>query len=82
MEHRDPEERKKHELALRISVKLPKHPDPLEIKKLQTHMPLFAQYFEGSGFKVKELEATTLFLPIRAKVRDSLELLCAIADSL
>ena len=68
MENGDPEERKRHELALRISVKFPKNPDPLEIEKLQSHMPLFAQIFEGPGFKVKDLEVTTFFLPIKAEV--------------
>lgn len=72
MEHEGPEERKKHELVLGISVKFPKHPDPLEIKKLQTHMPLFAHLFEKADLKVKDLEVTSLFLPIKAEVRNSL----------
>ena len=63
-------ERKKRELALGISVKFPKHPDTLEIKKLQTHMPLFAHFFEKADLVVKDLEAATLFLPIKAHVRD------------
>lgn len=74
MEHEDPEERKKHELALGISVKFPKHPDTLEIKKLQTHMPLFAHLFEEADLRVEDLEAATLFLPIKAEVQSSFEL--------
>ena len=70
MEHRDPKEDKKRTLALTISVKFPKHPDTLEIKKLQTHMPLFAHLFEEADFKIKDLEAATLFLPIKAEVRN------------
>ncbi|KAF9644205.1 hypothetical protein BDM02DRAFT_1058236 [Thelephora ganbajun] len=67
VEHENPKERQKHQLALGISVKFPKHPDTLEIKKLQTHMPLFAHLFEEGNFRVKDLEATTLFLPIKAE---------------
>jgi len=67
VEHEDPEKRKKRELALKIAVKFPKHPDTLEIEKLQTHMPLFAHLFEGPDFRIKDLEAATLFLPIKAE---------------
>ena len=70
MEHEHPKERKKHALALGISVKFPKHPDTLEIEKLQTHMPLFAHLFDGANLRIKDLEAATLFLPIKAEVRN------------
>jgi len=81
-EHEDLEERKKHELALGISVKFPKHPDTLEIKKLQTNMPLFAHLFDEADLKIEDLEAATLFLPIKAKVRDSFEQLPEIVNLL
>jgi hypothetical protein len=80
--HEDPEERKKQELALGISVKFPKHPDTLELKKLQTHMPLFAHLFEEADLKIKDLEVATLFLPIKAKVRDYSRLLPRIVNLL
>jgi hypothetical protein len=76
VEHEGPEEREKRRLALGISVKFPKHPDTLEIKKLQTHMPLFAHLFEEADLRVKDLEAATLFLPIKVEVRDFFELCC------
>jgi len=69
VEHEDPEERKKHELAMGISVKFPKHPDTLEIDKLRTHLPLFAHLFEDADLRIKNLKAATLFLPIKAEVR-------------
>lgn len=81
VEHEDPEERKKHELVLGISVKFPKHPDLLEIKKLQTHLPLFAHLFEKGDYKVKDLEAASLFLPIKAEVRDLFQLIRGIVNS-
>ena len=68
MEHEDPEERKKHELVMGISVKFPKHPDTLEIEKLRTHMPLFAHLFEEADLRFKDLGVATLFLPIKAEV--------------
>jgi len=67
VEHENPEERKKHRLALGISVKFPKHSDTLEIKNLQTHMPFFAHIFEEADLRVKDLEVATLFLPIKSK---------------
>ena len=79
MEHERPEERKKHQLALKISVKFPKHPDTLEIKKLQTHMPLFAHLFEEADLRIKDLEAATWFLPIKAEVR-GLSLRCRLVQ--
>jgi len=67
---------------LGISVKFPKHPDTLEIKKLQTRMPLFAHLFEEADLRVKDLEVATSFLPIKAEVRDPFRLLSEITDLL
>lgn len=67
VKHDDPKERKNQRLALRIYVKFPKHPDALQLEKLQTHLPLFAHFFDAD-FKVKDFEATSVFFPIKAKV--------------
>jgi hypothetical protein len=57
---------------LGISVKFPKHPDTLELQKLQTHMPLFGHFFKDADLKVKDLDVGSFFFPIKSEVRDSI----------
>lgn len=61
-----PEEHEKHKLMLGIHVKFPKNPDPLQLEKLQTHMPLFTHWFRDANLLVKDLEVTS-FLPVQAE---------------
>ena len=68
VKHENPKERENRKLVLKISVKFPKHPDILELKKLQTHLPLFAHFFEDDNLRVKDLEVESFFFPIKAKV--------------
>ena len=82
VEHEKPEERRKHQLAMRISVKLPKHPNTFELEKLQTHMPLFAHFFKEADLKVKDLEVESFFSPIGSQVRYSFEVSRGIVNSL
>jgi len=60
---------------MKISVKFPKHPNVLELEKLQTHLPFFAHFFKAANLKIKDLEATSFFSPIGAEVDDYWELL-------